>query len=133
MVERPIKKSERQILAEQAQAEGQTEGQTEQFQTASVAESSEPREKKPRPTLSKDRVKTDDDGAERSSRGDRGDRNDRGDRGDRREKGGKGRKGFGKEEAKPATSMALMRGPKPKQTPLPAEPEPVVEILRTHS
>ena len=124
MVERPIKKSERQQMPETPATESSVEVQTPQAPPVSRA---------PAPKI-RDRSKDGESDSGSSDRGsrdsgtrdsDRGGRDNRGRDGDRDRGKGKGKGNRYEEERKP-TSMALMRGPKPVQPTAPVE-EPAVE------
>lgn len=118
MVERPIKKSERQQMAESNVTENAAEGQVET--RSSPPPQRRNRDKEDRP-----------DRGERSERPDRGSRNERSDRGERNDRGrgkGKGRGERSDAEKKPV-NLALMRGPRPVKPQAPAEEPPVEEPL----
>lgn len=105
MVERPIKKSERQAIANASTAAGETLDSEPRAVNGDAEPSSAPKPRSiPRPSRLKD-----DQGSESRGRDDKG-------------KGkGKGRSRDNDEPVRPA-SLATMRGPRPVQA-----PEPVVE------
>jgi hypothetical protein len=122
MVERPIKKSERQP----APADDSAISATSEASEASEA-NAQPRSAPPPPTRRSSETRED----RGEGREDRGDRRD--DRGDRRSSG-KGRRNS-QDEPKQAVNLALMRGPKPVKPVAPApepeaiEPEAETEVV----
>ncbi len=125
MVERPIKKSDRQAIASNTdvtEAVKETEGQAQEASHDEISPSPSARNT-PRPILGKE-------GKDRGTDRDRDRDNDRGTDRDRdRDRGrGKGRgKGNQREESRPSNvNPALMRGPKPTKPkpPVLQEPEP---------
>ena len=125
MVERPIKKSDRQAIASNTdvtEAVKETEGQAQEASHDEISPSPSARNT-PRPILGKEGK---DRGTDRDRDRDRD--NDRGTDRDRDRGRGKGRgKGNQREESRPSNvNPALMRGPKPTKPkpPVLQEPEP---------
>ncbi len=123
MVERPIKKSDRQAIASNTdvtEAVKETEGQAQEASHDEISPSPSARNT-PRPILGKE-------GKDRGTDRDRDRDNDRGTDRDRDRGRGKGRgKGNQREESRPSNvNPALMRGPKPTKPkpPVLQEPEP---------
>jgi hypothetical protein len=127
MVERPIKKSERQQMPETAAATAGSEGGVEVQATQAA-----PVKRAPAPIIrdrSKDSEQDSDRGRDGGRDSDRSRGRDSSREGNRdRDRGrGKGGQGNRYEEEKRPTSMALMRGPKPVQPTAPVEEPPVEE------